>query len=62
MAEHYGVNVIAYNNSSEQVAFARERAAALGLDDRVTFVEWQTTGLLDAELRLNQPSEQVGVA
>jgi len=39
MAEHHGVNVIAYNNSSEQVAFARERAAALGLDDRVTFVE-----------------------
>ena len=39
MAEHYGVNVIAYNNSSEQVAFAKERAAALGLDDRVSFVE-----------------------
>jgi cyclopropane-fatty-acyl-phospholipid synthase len=39
MAEHYGVNVIAYNNSHEQVAFARERAASLNLDDRVTFVE-----------------------
>jgi cyclopropane-fatty-acyl-phospholipid synthase len=39
MAEHHGVNVLAYNNSSEQVAFARKRAAALGLDDRVTFVE-----------------------
>jgi len=39
MAEHHGVNVIAYNNSNEQVAFARKRAAALGLDDRVTFVE-----------------------
>ena len=39
MAEHYGVNVLAYNNSTEQVAFARERAAALGLDDRVKFVE-----------------------
>jgi len=39
MAEHHGVNVLAYNNSGEQVAFARERAAALGLDDRVTFVE-----------------------
>jgi cyclopropane-fatty-acyl-phospholipid synthase len=39
MAEHHGVNVIAYNNSREQVAFARERAAAMGLDDRVTFVE-----------------------
>lgn len=39
MAGHYGVNVLAYNNSAEQVAFARERAAALGLDDRVTFIE-----------------------
>jgi cyclopropane-fatty-acyl-phospholipid synthase len=39
MAEHYGANVIAYNNSKEQVAFARERAATLGLDDRVKFVE-----------------------
>ena len=39
MAEHHGVNVIAYNNSGEQVAFARERAAAQGLDDRVTFVQ-----------------------
>lgn len=39
MAEHYGVNVVAYNNSTEQVAFARARAAELGLDDRVTFVE-----------------------
>ena len=39
MAEHYGVNVIAYNNSREQVAFARERASALGLDDLVKFVE-----------------------
>ncbi|MGB3052908.1 MAG: cyclopropane-fatty-acyl-phospholipid synthase family protein [Polyangiales bacterium] len=39
MAEHYGVDVIAYNNSKEQVAFARERAAAKNLDGRVTFVE-----------------------
>jgi cyclopropane-fatty-acyl-phospholipid synthase len=39
MAEHYGVDVIAYNNSSEQVAFARERAASKKLDSRVTFVE-----------------------
>jgi cyclopropane-fatty-acyl-phospholipid synthase len=38
MAEHYGVNVIAYNLSGEQVRFARERATAKGLDDRVTFV------------------------
>lgn len=39
MAEHYGVNVIAYNNSAEQVAFAREQAARRRLDDRVTFIE-----------------------
>lgn len=37
MAEHHGVNVIAFNNSREQVAFAKERAAAKGLDNRVTF-------------------------
>lgn len=39
MAEHYGVNVVAYNNSREQVAYAREMARKAGLDDRVTFVE-----------------------
>ena len=39
MAEHHGVNVIAYNNSHEQVAYARERAKAMGLDNRVTYVE-----------------------
>jgi cyclopropane-fatty-acyl-phospholipid synthase len=39
MAEHYGVDVIAYNNSHEQVRYARERAAAAGLDRKVTFVE-----------------------
>jgi len=39
MAEHYGVNVTAYNNSSEQIAFARALAKSRGLDDRVTFVE-----------------------
>jgi len=39
MAEHYGVNVRAYNNSHEQVSYAREKAAARGLNDRVKFVE-----------------------
>jgi len=39
MADQYGVNVVAYNNSKEQVAFARERATAMQLDRRVTFVE-----------------------
>ena len=39
MAEHYGVDVIAYNNSREQVAYARQKAAAMKLDGRVKFVE-----------------------
>ncbi|GAB4281625.1 MAG: cyclopropane-fatty-acyl-phospholipid synthase family protein [Deferrisomatales bacterium] len=39
MARHYGVTVRAYNISHEQVAFARERARAEGLDGQVTFVE-----------------------
>ncbi len=39
MAEHYGVNVRAYNISTEQVRYAREQAVARGLDDRVTFLE-----------------------
>jgi cyclopropane-fatty-acyl-phospholipid synthase len=39
MAKHYGVTVSAYNISSEQIAYARERAKAEGLDDRVEFIE-----------------------
>src|SRR5690606_27709586 len=39
MAEQYGVYVTAYNNSREQVAYARERAEERGLSNRVTFVE-----------------------
>ena len=39
MAEYYGVDVVAYNNSHEQVIFAREQAAKRNLDDRVTFTE-----------------------
>ena len=39
MAEHYGVNVKAYNNSHEQLVWAREESAARGLDDRVEFIE-----------------------
>ena len=40
MAREYGARVRAFNISREQVQFARERAAALGLDDgRVEFVE-----------------------
>jgi cyclopropane-fatty-acyl-phospholipid synthase len=39
MAQHYGVRVRAYNISHEQVAFARQRAKAKGLEDRVEFIE-----------------------
>jgi cyclopropane-fatty-acyl-phospholipid synthase len=39
MVEHYGVNVKAYNNSHEQVSYAREQAAARDLSDRVEFIE-----------------------
>jgi cyclopropane-fatty-acyl-phospholipid synthase len=39
MARQYGVHVTAFNLSTEQVAYARERAAREGLDERVTFVE-----------------------
>lgn len=39
MAEHYGVTVTAYNNSHEQVRYAREQAQARNLSDRVTFIE-----------------------
>lgn len=39
MARHYGVKVTAYNISSEQIAFARQRAHAEGLDGQVEFIE-----------------------
>jgi cyclopropane-fatty-acyl-phospholipid synthase len=39
MARHYGVRVKAYNISREQVAYARERALAEGLGDRIEYVE-----------------------
>jgi len=39
MAKHYGVSVRAYNISSEQVRYARERAQAEGLADRIEYVE-----------------------
>lgn len=38
MAEHYDVNVSAYNISVEQVSLAREEARRRGIDDKVTFV------------------------
>ena len=39
MARQYGVMVRAFNISSEQIAYARRRAAAEGLADRVEFVQ-----------------------
>jgi cyclopropane-fatty-acyl-phospholipid synthase len=39
MARRYGVDVWAFNVSSEQIAYARERAAREGLSGRVHFIE-----------------------
>jgi cyclopropane-fatty-acyl-phospholipid synthase len=39
MAEHHGVRVIAYNLSSEQIDYARERAAEKRLGDQVSFLQ-----------------------
>ncbi|MGP0072994.1 MAG: class I SAM-dependent methyltransferase [Bryobacteraceae bacterium] len=39
MAREYGVSVKAYNVSHEQIAYARERARAEGLSDRVEYIE-----------------------
>jgi cyclopropane-fatty-acyl-phospholipid synthase len=39
MAREYGVSVKAYNVSREQIAFARARARAEGLSDRVEYIE-----------------------
>ena len=51
MAREYGVQVRAYNVSSEQMRYARERARTEGLSGQVEFVEqdWRTiTGQCDA--------------
>jgi cyclopropane-fatty-acyl-phospholipid synthase len=50
MAREYGVKVRAYNLSREQIGYARERAAAEGLDQQVEYVEddyRNITGLCD---------------
>ncbi len=39
MAKHHGAIVKAYNISKQQIAYARERARAEGLDHRVQFIE-----------------------
>ncbi len=38
-ARHYGVKVRAYNISSSQIAYARDRAKAEGLEDRIQYIE-----------------------
>ncbi len=51
MAEHFGVNVRAFNISKEQVAYARQQAQERGLTDRVEFIEddyRNITGTCDA--------------
>jgi cyclopropane-fatty-acyl-phospholipid synthase len=39
MARHYGAEVKAFNISTEQIRYGRERARAEGLDGRVEFIE-----------------------
>lgn len=51
LARHYGVKVRTYNISREQVRYARERARAEGLAERVEFIEddyRNITGAYDA--------------
>ena len=50
MASHYGVSVKAFNISHAQIQYARNRAAEMGLTDKVEFVEddWRNiTGQFD---------------
>jgi cyclopropane-fatty-acyl-phospholipid synthase len=39
MARHYGVKVRAFNIAHEQIAYARERARAEGLDGQIEYIE-----------------------
>lgn len=51
MARHYGVTVRAFNLSTEQIQYARQRAEVEGLSDRVEFVQddyRQMSGSFDA--------------
>jgi len=64
MAKHYGVNVRAFNISSEQIAYARERAKAERLEGRVEFVEddyRNVSGTFDAFVSVGM-LEHVGAA
>ncbi len=63
MARQYGVRVRAFNISHEQVAYARDRAKAEGLDDRVQFIEddyRQIRGRFDAFVSVGM-LEHVGI-
>lgn len=63
MARHYGVTVRSYNISREQVAYARERADAEGLGDRVEYIEddyRNITGTCDAFVSIGM-LEHVGL-
>jgi cyclopropane-fatty-acyl-phospholipid synthase len=63
IAQKYGASVRAFNLSREQVAYARERAQALGLSGRVEFVQddyRNTTGKYDAFVSVGM-LEHVGV-
>lgn len=51
MAANYGVRVRAFNVSTEQISYARERAARAGLTEQVEFIEddyRNATGVCDA--------------
>lgn len=64
MALRHGVKVRAYNISHQQILFARERARAMGLTDRVEFVEddyRNITGTYDAFVSVGM-LEHVGPA
>ena len=63
MARHYGVTVTAYNISKAQISYARERAKAEGLEDRVRYIEddYRTiSGRFDAFVSVGM-LEHVGV-
>jgi cyclopropane-fatty-acyl-phospholipid synthase len=64
MAREYGVSVKAFNVSREQIAFARARARAEGLSDRVEFIQDDyraITGRFDAFVSVGM-LEHVGEA
>jgi len=64
MAQHYGVTVKAFNISHEQITYARNRAAEMGLSEKVEFIEddWRNiTGTFDVFVSVGM-LEHVSVA